>query len=189
MVLDAALQLFVKHGYSGTSMEAIAAAAMVTKPVVYECYPNKQELFRALLDREEARLIEAIATVLPAEVALEDLERLVTDGLTALLRGALDAPDSWRIVFDSEHGGEPAVIRRLRRSRDAIVSTIGQLVEPVIDAAGVDDAPRKAPVLAEAVASIGISAVRILLSSDGEWTPEELGSMLGRVIARGPSAA
>src|SRR5262249_51657456 len=62
LVLDAALGLFVERGYRGTAMEAIAEAAGVTKPVVYECYPSKAELFRALLEREEGRLLEAVAT-------------------------------------------------------------------------------------------------------------------------------
>jgi AcrR family transcriptional regulator len=42
LVLDAARRLFVENGYRGTSMEGIAAAADVTKPVVYRCYPNKR---------------------------------------------------------------------------------------------------------------------------------------------------
>ena len=49
MVLDAAFELFLEHGYEGTSMEAIARATGVTKPVVYACYPSKEELFKALL--------------------------------------------------------------------------------------------------------------------------------------------
>ena len=65
LVLDAALHLFVEHGYRGTSMEGIAAAAAVTKPVVYRCYPNKQELFRALLEREEQRLLESVQAGAP----------------------------------------------------------------------------------------------------------------------------
>src|SRR5918994_4522452 len=46
-VLDAALELFLEHGYDGTSMQAIAGRAGVTKPVVYACFPGKDELFRA----------------------------------------------------------------------------------------------------------------------------------------------
>ena len=59
MVLDAALRLFTAAGYQGTSMEAIAEAAGVTKPVVYECYPSKAELFRALLERAELEIVAA----------------------------------------------------------------------------------------------------------------------------------
>src|SRR4051794_29826353 len=56
-VLDAALELFLERGYEGTSMEAVAGAAGVTKPVVYACFAGKDELFRALLRREEERIL------------------------------------------------------------------------------------------------------------------------------------
>ena len=74
-MLDAALEQFVEHGYRGTSMEAIAEAAGVSKPVVYECYPSKEKLFRALLEREEQRLGEAVAAALPKSPSFEDVER------------------------------------------------------------------------------------------------------------------
>src|SRR5256885_16165414 len=74
LVLDAALGEFVKHGYRGTSMEAIAEAAEVSKPVVYECYPSKEKLFRALLEREERKLGEAVAAALPTAPSLEGVQ-------------------------------------------------------------------------------------------------------------------
>ncbi|MDP9189787.1 MAG: TetR/AcrR family transcriptional regulator, partial [Actinomycetota bacterium] len=59
-VLDAALKLFLKGGYEGTSMDAVARAAGVTKPVVYACYASKDELFRSLLAREEERILAEV---------------------------------------------------------------------------------------------------------------------------------
>jgi AcrR family transcriptional regulator len=187
LVLDAALRLFVAHGYRGTSMDAIAAAAGVTKPVVYECYASKEELFRALLDREEDHLLEAVAAALPREASFEDVEALLVNGLTALLTAAASAPDSWRVVFEAEHG-EPAIARRVRRSRTAIVAQLVGLVQPVLAGAGVEDPERKAPVLAEILASVGEASVRTLLASAGEWEPHELGELIGRLAFHGPTA-
>src|SRR6266576_5165458 len=56
-VLDAALELFLAHGYDGTSMQAVADQAGVTKPVVYACFPVKDELLRALRASEEQRTL------------------------------------------------------------------------------------------------------------------------------------
>jgi AcrR family transcriptional regulator len=84
MVLDAALRIFVERGYRGASMEAIGEAAGVTKPVVYECYPSKDELFGALLEREERRLLEAVAAALPRNADADDLEALATGAFRAL---------------------------------------------------------------------------------------------------------
>jgi AcrR family transcriptional regulator len=189
LVLDAALRLFVERGYGGTSMDAIADAAGVTKPVVYDCYPSKEALFRALLEREERRLLDGIRAAFPTELEFDQLEGLISEGFTAFLTGAAAAPDSWRVVFDSEHGGEPVIARRVRRARGAVVTQLVSLVEPFLLTSGVDDAARKAPVLAELLASLGEAGVRVLLDSNGGWEPDELGALLGRIIARGPAAA
>lgn len=188
-MLDAALRLFAERGYQGTSMEAIAEAAGVTKPVVYECFPGKEPLFRALLEREEERLLAAVASAMPAEVHLDDVEALLRAGLGALLSAAATAPDSWRVIFDSPHAGEPAVARRVRRGRDRVLARLRGLIEPYLAASGAEEPARKAPVLAEVVASVGEAAVRVLLRGDGHWTPDELADLVARVAARGPAAA
>ena len=53
---------------------------------------------------------------------------------------------------------------------------------------GVEEAARKATVVSEVVASIAEGGVRLLLSDGKDWTPEELGEFLGRLVARGPAA-
>ena len=81
-VLDAALELFLEHGYEGTSMEAVARAAGVTKPVVYACFAGKDELFRALLDREEERILAEIQAAF-ADTDLADPEPTLIEGSPA----------------------------------------------------------------------------------------------------------
>ena len=67
MVLDVALRIFIERGSAAVSMDAIAAAAGVTKPVVYACFPGRSELLEALLEREERRLLGHIAAALPEQ--------------------------------------------------------------------------------------------------------------------------
>ncbi|MEO0588145.1 MAG: TetR/AcrR family transcriptional regulator [Planctomycetota bacterium] len=50
-VIDAATQLFLTHGFSGTSMDRIAAEANVSKRTVYDHFPSKDDLFQAIADR------------------------------------------------------------------------------------------------------------------------------------------
>jgi AcrR family transcriptional regulator len=189
LVLDAALREFVKHGYRDTSMEAIAEAAEVSKPVVYECYPSKEKLFRALLEREERKLVAEVAAALPTEPSFEDVESLLAEGLTALLTAAAATPLSWRVVFDAEHGGDRAVARRVKRARALTTERLTRLVAGFLAQSGAEDPERKAPVLAEMLAATGRTSVRVLLDSGGEWTPEGLGGFVARVVARGPQAA
>src|SRR5688572_23077292 len=83
-VLDAALDLFLERGYEGASMQAVADIAGVTKPVVYACFPSKEKLFRALLRREEDRILGEIQSAF-GEADLTDPERTLTGGFTAFL--------------------------------------------------------------------------------------------------------
>lgn len=189
MVLDAALHLFVEQGYRGTSMEGIADAAGVTKPVVYRCFPNKQELFRALLEREEQRLLGEVGAAVPSSLGPGDLEAVLGAGFAALFNAARSAPDSWRIVFVSEHGAEPAIARRVKRARAAVVKRLTEMTQPLLEEMGVAEAARKAPVLSEVVAGVAESGVRLLLTDGCEWTPEDLAAFLARLVARGPAAA
>ena len=58
-MLDAAVQIFSVNGYHETSMDAIAAEAKISKPMLYLYYGSKEELFGACLDRELSRFISA----------------------------------------------------------------------------------------------------------------------------------
>jgi AcrR family transcriptional regulator len=183
-VLDAALRLFAEHGFGGTSMDMVAERAGVTKPVVYDCYPSKQELFEALLAREEARLLGQVYQSLPARVSLDDLEPVLTEMYTAYLSAAATATDSWRVVFESEHGSEPAVARVVQRARDGITERIALMVADAMRGYGLGaEAERRAWLAAHGLVAGGEAGVRVMLARPGDWTPEELGAALGRGAA------
>src|SRR6266545_1803156 len=97
-VLDAALKLFLVSGYDGTSMQAVADEAGVTKPVVYACFNSKDELFRALLRREEERIVGEIQGAF-ANADLSDPETTLIEGFTGFLRGVGASPEVYRLIF------------------------------------------------------------------------------------------
>lgn len=65
VVVDAATALFLRHGYLGTSMDQIAAFAAVSKPTVYKFFPDKEQLFTAIvletLDRAGAPFLAELS--------------------------------------------------------------------------------------------------------------------------------
>lgn len=185
LILDAALEVYVERGYRGTSMQAVADAAGVTKPVVYECYPNKDELLLALLDREERRLMSAISESLPSNLISDNVEAVLAAGLTAFLTGAGQAPNSWRVVFDSGWSSGSVVAERVRRVRDLVVGQLRELVRQYMAAAEVDDIDRKAPVVAELIATTAESCARMMVLERYPWTAAELATYVARLLARG----
>ncbi len=61
-MLDAAVQIFSVNGYHETSMDAIAAEAQISKPMLYLYYGSKEELFGACLNRELTRFVDEVRT-------------------------------------------------------------------------------------------------------------------------------
>ena len=59
-LLEVALASFARAGYHETSMNDVADAAGVTKPVLYQHFESKRELYQALLDDVGERLVAAI---------------------------------------------------------------------------------------------------------------------------------
>src|SRR5262245_43697657 len=168
-VLDAALDLFLEHGYEGTSMQAIADRAGVTKPVVYACFPGKDELFRALLGREEDRILAEIQDAF-ANADLSDPETTLTEGFTGFLRGAHHSPEVYKLIFRGEGGGNAAVAGRIRRGRQAQVDRLTLLAKSWLDSGKKRaDAERTARLLGNTIAGLAESGARLLLSGEDGW--------------------
>ncbi len=94
-ILDGAASAFAKGGYAGTSMEEIAAAAGVSKLLLYRDFAGKKELYQAVLERTLARIEERV----PAEASNRALRELIgaaradPDGYTLLFRHAAREPE------------------------------------------------------------------------------------------------
>ena len=166
-------------------MEAIARAAGVTKPVVYDCFAGKDTLFNALLEREEGRILAEIGTAF-GDTDLDDPEHALVDGYTAFLRAVAASPDVYRLVFLQEGGGNAAIARRIQRGREAQAEALANLSRPwlsrrdgVREGAQLD---RLAGLLGQALVGLAEAGARSVLSAG--WTPEEAGRMLGRIAAR-----
>lgn len=188
LVLDAAFKLFLRHGYEGTSMEAIADAAGVTKPVVYSCYPGKDELFKALLAREEERVLAEVTAVLPASVERGDLNRILTEAFTAFLRAVSASPEAYRVIFLGEGGANAAVARRVQRGRERMIAAVAGLARPILSGASADDLDRAARLLGHLVVGLAETGARAMLSDPDAWSPEALGQILGQLAGRDPNA-
>jgi AcrR family transcriptional regulator len=191
-VLDAALELFLERGYDGTSMQAVADQAGVTKPVVYACFPGKDELFRALLGREEERILAEIQGAFE-NTDLSDPETTLIEGFTGFLRAVGDYPEVYRLIFLGEGGGNAAVAHRIQRGREEQVRRLTELAKGWLESNGNGkrsntEIERTARLLGNSIAGLAESGARLLLSGEDDWTPESLGRELGRLAAAAQSA-
>jgi AcrR family transcriptional regulator len=113
LILRVAGPLFARHGYAATRLDDIAAAAEVTKPVLYRHFASKQALYLALLERHEADLPGFLAGADPADPA----------AVEAVVAGWLDYvrehQHAWVMLFRDNTGGEAIQAVRVRVSARA----------------------------------------------------------------------
>ncbi|MGC4942604.1 TetR/AcrR family transcriptional regulator [Kribbella sp. DT2] len=183
MILEAALQVFSERGYAGTTMQSVADAAGVTKPVVYASFANRDELLLALLAREEQHLVLSIMAALPADPTVGTPQEHVLEGLSAFLETAAKNPQSWRIVFGAQYGAAPVVADRVRAARAFLVE--GLRLTLVQSLPGVTAPDANLPVLAEMLASMTEACARMLVVDGTDRTPAELAQVVSQVVGGG----
>jgi AcrR family transcriptional regulator len=186
LVLDVAFELFLEHGYRGTSMDAVARAAGVSKPVIYDCFASKAELFGALLDREEQRMFAQFGAALASSSRSEDMRTMLTAGFVSMLRAVKDTPEIYRIALLGSGDVEAMIEARVRHGRNRQVAAISELARSWL--AGRLPAERLDAVarfVGETLVAIGEAGVRTLLAAPKDWTPEALGALLAGLASGG----
>ncbi|MET9268747.1 TetR/AcrR family transcriptional regulator [Kribbella sp. NPDC003557] len=183
MILDAALEVFNAKGYAGTTMQSVADAAGVTKPVVYDSFANRDELLLALLAREEQHLVISIVSALPADPSVGTPEEHVLEGLTAFLTAVQKNPQSWRIVFGAQYGAAPVVSERVRGARAFLVESLRLTLLQSLP--GVTDPDANLPVLAELLASMTEACARMLVTDGTTRSPADLARTVSQVVGGG----
>lgn len=109
LILDAALPLFAAGGYEATGMADVAAAAGMTKPSVYEHFPDKQTLYTALVSRERDRLLDHLAREYQRSARLP-LEEKVRVDTAALLGWASKAPLAFQLLYRGATSGDASPV-------------------------------------------------------------------------------
>lgn len=191
LILDVAMRLFLEHGYKGTSMDSIANAAGVSKPVVYDCFESKAELFGALLDREEQRMFDEFGTALASAAHGGDLTDTLAAGMTSMLRAVTAGPRPYRIALLSGGDAQAVIAARVRRGRDRQIAAIAAIariwLEPSVPVERLEAASQ---FVGNTLVAIGEAGLRMMIAEPDRWTPETLGQALAELASRGyPSLA
>jgi AcrR family transcriptional regulator len=127
-LIDAALEVILERGYARISIEAIARAAGITRPVVYDHFPNLNRLLHAVIEREERISLEQLDQVVPEEPGDEDPRELLSGGLTRFLTAVAARPATWRIILLPLEGTPPIVRQHVQDGRTRVLARIERLV-------------------------------------------------------------
>jgi AcrR family transcriptional regulator len=174
-LLDAALGVIVEQGYERVSIEAIARTAGVTRPVIYDHFPNLGTLLQAVIEREEHYALEQLSVVVP-EVPKGEGEpaELFASGVRRFLDAVLSRPETWRIILLPPEGTPATVRDHVETNRARIQARIEIVVRWAIERSGVP-ADLDVELAARAIRSLTEEAGRQVLTDPERFSPERYG--------------
>jgi AcrR family transcriptional regulator len=176
-LLAAATDIFVNNGYHATVMDDIAERAGVSKPVLYQHFPGKLELYLALLERHTDELARR---VLAAIEETPDNRQRVRNAVGAYFDFVDGDGEAFRLVFESDLRNQPAVQALVEQANTVCVEAIAQAV--VADA-GLDT--DRAWLVAVGVVGISEHSARYWLTHRHEVPKEEAVALTASLAWRG----
>jgi AcrR family transcriptional regulator len=164
-MVAAAERLFSERGYHGVSMDEIAAASGISKPMLYDYFGSKEGLLLACVERGRGRLFEEIAA---AVRAADEPERALRAGIEAFLSFANEQRATWTVLFgEGGRFGEAAAAIRAEQA-----GLIAQLLRELPGWNGEPDAERL-----DAIAHTFVGAAEAIAF----WAVDRPGTPLERV--------
>ena len=123
-LLDAALQVFLRDGYSKATTEEIVDRAGVTRGALYHHFANKHELFRAVIERAQREVAEALVPPEPVDASWEAF----IGGVLTALASAQDPATRRLLLIEA-----PAVLGwiDIRKAQEPLLHSIATMLEPV----------------------------------------------------------
>lgn len=179
-LLTAAQRVFSANGYHAAAMDEIAEQAGVSKPVLYQHFPGKLDLYIALLESHVDALVGAVRDAL---ASTSDNKQRVQAAVGAFFDFVNGDTGAYRMIFESDLRGEPAVQAAVDRATSASVDAI---TATITADAGIDE--DKARLLAVGLVGLSQVSARFWLSHHRTMSREEAVALTATLAWRGIGA-
>jgi AcrR family transcriptional regulator len=180
-LIDAALEVILEQGYGGVSIEAIARRAGVTRPVVYDHFPNLGRLLHALVEREERISLEQLEQVVPEDPGERDPIEVLAGGVRRFLEAVASRPATWRIILLPLEGTPQVVRDHVETNRVRTQERIARLVGWALQRPELPD-DLDVELTARAIRVLSEDAGRTLLTDPGSYPPERYERFVRQVL-------
>lgn len=168
-LLDVALEVFGERGFHPTSMNDVAEAAGVTKPVLYQHFRSKRDLYREVLTDVGAQLLDEITK---ATTAAASPHRQVELGFHAYFRWVAANEPAFRVLF----GGGTRRDEEFAAQVVQVEAAIAEAIAALIDVEGLERGQRRQ--LAHGLVGLAEGASRMWMSEGAEEAPEDLARLV-----------
>jgi AcrR family transcriptional regulator len=174
----------LERGFHAVTVDGVARAAGVTRPVVYGLYADRAALLAALLARAEQRALSQLAPALPAVPGPEayvDPDALLVDGVTAYLSAVRDDPDTWRVILLPPEGAPAELTERLHAVHRDVLRELRVLVAWGMERRG--GGALDVDLFARGVLTLAEGAARLLLEQPDRYPVERFRAFTEDLLA------
>ncbi len=178
-LLAAAQEVFVANGYHGAAMDEIAETAHVSKPVLYQHFPSKRELYLALLDSHLTSLTELMLGALNSTT---DNDERVQAVMRAYYRFIASDDQAHRLVFESDLINDPDVSSRLETFNKTFADAVARVIAEDTKLPHLE-----AQLLGRGLAGMAQVSARYWLETDGNLDLDVASDLIYRLAWRGIS--
>jgi AcrR family transcriptional regulator len=176
-LLESALEVFVAQGYHAAAMDDIAERAGVSKPVLYQHFPGKLELYLALLDQSCDRIVDATRQAL---LSTEDNKQRVAATVHVFYDYVANAGGAFRLVFESDLTNEPAVRERVDRVTHECAEAITKVIH---EDTGLP--AEQSRLLSVSLVGMAQVSARFWLDADGSVDQDQAATLVAGLAWRG----
>jgi AcrR family transcriptional regulator len=178
-LLRAARDVFVAQGFHAAAMDDIADRAGVSKPVLYQHFPGKRELYLALLEQQVDELSDRVREAMAGTAD----NRTRVDGAVGAYFDFIDAEgEAFRLVFESDLRNDPDVRDAVDRGARACVEAIAEVIAVET---GAD--PERALLLSAGMTGLAETSARWWLAGKGTLSRDEAVALMSSLAWRGMS--
>ncbi|GAA1351212.1 TetR/AcrR family transcriptional regulator [Arthrobacter koreensis] len=178
-LMRAAQEVFVSRGFHGAAMDEIADTAQVSKPVLYQHFPGKRELYLALLDDHLDTLTQFLQTALTSTT---DNKLRVRETMRAYFRFVAQDSQGHRLVFESDLTSDDEVSSRIEEFNARFASDIADVIAEDTKLSHIE-----ATLLGRAMAGMAQVSARYWLETDGDLDIDAASELVYRLAWRGIS--
>jgi AcrR family transcriptional regulator len=170
-ILDVASAMVAEHGFHDVSIEAVAQAAGISRPVVYEHFGDLPGLLEAVIAQVGERALTQLAAVLPGRSESVDPRELLLAGLRGYLEAARSDPATWRLVLMPPEGAPETLRDGIALGRSAVVA---QLAETVRGGLGSGERSPDPELTASMLSWMADESTRLMLTQPEEYPVERI---------------
>ncbi|WP_372791289.1 TetR/AcrR family transcriptional regulator [Paraconexibacter sp.] len=180
-LLDAALDIIARDGWTALTMEALAREIDVTRPVVYSAFRDLSAVLAALFNRQEHRARSVVDQALPTREDLADPDAALVRAVTRFVEAVAEDPRGWRLVLLPPDGTPSAIRHVVERNRRTYAERITELVAWGLEQRG-GPAGLDVELAAHSILAMGEEAGRLLLVDPERYSPARMEQFVRTVM-------